>query len=156
MASNAPTTGAPTRAPSLDRRALLRGAAVVPLLGSIPAVAATGSMPNRHIETLFAEWKQSIWSINHAPDLSDEAAEALWDRASRAELAVMQSPDASPRLAAIRLWMGLEAMTENFADTDAVTSEDIDSLFSRIEQHDWHVQCAMRALQALIVVSRRA
>ena len=41
-------------------------------------------------------------------------------------------------------------------DTDAVTTEDIGSLMSRVREPDWHVQCTIRALQALVASSGRA
>ena len=149
MATHAHTPGAPTRAPAIDRRMLLAGGAAVPLLATEAAAAPV-------LEAAFANWKRSIWTINHTPGLSDTATEALWDRATRAELTVMRSPDASPRVAAMRLWMGLEFEMQTAVDTDAVTTEDIGSLMSRVREHDWHVQCTIRALQALVASSGRA
>ena len=125
------------------------------MLGSTPARA--GHSGSVDLERLFATWKDALWAINHSADTAtEEQLRPLWRRMEAAEDVIVESPDASPRIAAMRLWIRLALVTNSTAESDAIIREDLPTLMRIGSSDDWGDRCAMRALAALIDLGGRA
>jgi hypothetical protein len=135
------------------RRAMLGGA------GLIATVAATGtaafsSAPNTlaDLERHFSAWKSAITFINSSryAHLSGKQEVPLWRQVDGAETAIVKARLQSPRVAAMRLWVALEHLSQEKADSDAICREDLAHFLANEEDRDWEDRTIIGALRALV------
>lgn len=100
------------------------------------------------METAFGEWKALMGYLNGnaAPD---EAVEQF-DRLSAIEGALLHSKVATPRIAEIRLWIGLHHIMTDCRRSDAIIRGDVGPLLDSSEDLEGHERLFVSALAALV------
>ena len=101
------------------------------------------------LEASFAHWKSLVAKIN-APDYPavDDAADMR--TLDALEIAIMTSAAASPRLAEVRLWIGLHHVLEDPHMLRAIERGDISPLVETNADRDWAERFVVSALAALV------
>lgn len=133
------------------RRALLGGAGIAAALAAAPiTAAATAAQSDPRLEALFADWQRCRNAIENSGDLADDDADQpYWDRIDAAEIAILNAPDATPRLATMRLWIALQHSILGKEATMAINNVDLAYFLARAETYDWNERHIINAIAAL-------
>lgn len=101
-------------------------------------------------EAAFAEWKAIHEEISRSGDETDSADHPLWDRLQNAETRIMQSDETGPRVAEIRLWVGLTKFGLLYqSEHEAARREDADWLLRYARSGEQQNEAMLHAIKAL-------
>lgn len=115
---------------------------------SAPAAAAIETSAV-DLEVAFADWKALAAKIN-APDYPADDDAADIDRLDALEIAIMTSTTAAPRVAEMRLWIGLHHTVEDPQMVRSIERGDIGPLLATNADRDWGERFVVNALAALV------
>ncbi|RSU47541.1 hypothetical protein [Sphingomonas sp. S-NIH.Pt15_0812] len=101
-------------------------------------------------EAAFSEWKAIRYEIRTGGDETDSADHPLWNRMRDAEDRIMQSEETGPRVAEIRLWVGIITFGLLYeSDHEAARREDADWLLQYAKSGEQQNEAILYAIKAL-------
>jgi hypothetical protein len=101
-------------------------------------------------EAAFGEWKAIHEEISRSGDETDSAEHPLWGRLQSAENRIMQSDETGPRVAEIRLWLGLTKFGLLYqSEHEAARREDADWLLQYARSGEQQNDAILYAIKAL-------
>lgn len=101
-------------------------------------------------EAAYARWNAVRAEIRSSGDETDSAEHPLWGRLRDAEERIMQSGETGPRVAEIRLWVGIITFGLLYeSDHEAARREDADWLLRYAKSGEQQNQAILYAIKAL-------
>ena len=101
-------------------------------------------------EAAFTTWKAIREQINNSGPETDSGDHPLWVRLQEVEERIMQSGEAGPRVAEIRLWVGLIKLGLLYqSDHEAADREDADWLLQYARSGEQQNEAILYAIKAL-------
>ena len=101
------------------------------------------------LDAAFADWKALAAKIN-APDYPESEDAAHIAKLDALEIAIMTAATASPRIAEMRLWIGLHHVLDDPHVLRAIERGDVDPLVATNADRDWGERFVVSALAALV------
>lgn len=130
-----------------SRRALLGFAGAGAILLAATPGQALGSQSDQ-LEALFSQWKNALYRLNN-DDADASSDNPLWQQLNEAEDAIVRSREIGSRIAAMRLWIALDASSTTLTVTNAICREDLGTILRVMPDQDWGEQTLIQALAAL-------